>query len=49
MDTGMHQALFRTSNTKQQQDKGSALLNLLIKAELACLLRHNTMHRLTVP
>ena len=45
----MHQALFRTSDTKQQQDKGSALLNLLIKAELACFLRHNTMHRLTVP
>ena len=44
----MHQALFRTSDTKQQQDKGSALLNLLINVELACL-RHNTMHRLTVP
>lgn len=36
MDTVMHQALFRTSDTKQQQDKGSALLNLLINVELAC-------------
>ena len=36
MGTVMHQALFRINDTKQQQDKGSAQFNLLIKAELVC-------------
>jgi hypothetical protein len=49
MGTVIDQALFRTSTTKEQQDKDSALFNLLINTEFVCFLRHNTMHRLTVP
>ncbi len=40
---GQYQALFRTSTTKEQQDKDSALFNLPIKTEFVCFFKaqHN--------